>query len=425
MPKQFRVKQSSAAEPINAASEGSSNQQPSAAASTLHLDSAALATSIVSSSANSMFSNSSSDNPHGLSISNSDSSSGSSSSSSSSTSSSSSASSSSISAPSRKSVSQQTAVPASDDSGDILTIRHAASVLSSLLKRWTSDDDTHTSMEKDSSTAAPDLDILNNKLINLLQQYQEAESAVYSPEEHTSRTLTAVDSEPTDDPLSVLEETLEEDEYSFLAPHSQPKQAESNQQSYSYATRSQTTEDQEIQITRVRPAPLPLFEEVLQTTSSSSSEELPDSNTPRTVKEPPVYVDDEMEQYYLNHLKTFLQDRWVALLQSSFQWFLTTYLEEQHPKLREELTKLFLRHLSPPLLIDSTEATSYYWHLSTMGDIENIFSILALNVVQSACSEASCERVFSSAKRIVGDRRQSLHLSTLSVLVHAALYKEY
>ena len=420
--KQFRVKQVRITGAVDAATTDTSDDQLVGAARSLHSDSSSTVSATVSSSSNSLLSSSSSDNPQTFFTSNGDTEACSSSSSSSSSDSSSSLSPSSI---------QTVPKQASDTTADataILTIRYASSVLSNLLSKWASDDDHQEAMQEVSPSPTPHLQILNQKLIDLLQQYQEAESAVHTPEE-SSDTITqpAADSDQTEDPLSFLEETLEVDDYSFIAPHhSQPNQTVSNQQSYSYSTRSQTTADEEIQITRIRPPPSPILEPAYPTTSSSSStEDRTDSNPLRTVKDPPVYVDDEMEQHYLSQLNSFLQEQWVSLLKSSFQWLLRSCLEEQHPKLREELTKLFVRHLSPPLLVDITDPTSYYWNLATMGEIETIFSILALNVVRSSCSEASCERVFSAAKRIVGDRRQSLHLSTLSVLVHAALYREY
>ena len=324
----------------------------------------------------------------------------------------------------------------SPELSSLLTIPHASLLLEKLIKSCTQEEqDKEEPPDEQPHSLNPSLPILNERLIALLHQLQECESTLIQQDSipNASSEQTNDDGQP-DDPFTLLEQTLQESSYSFIIPHNS-QQIESTQQSQShpYGTRTQAMLHEDVQIIRVRPPPCTIIEPVPATRTSSSSSssssmsscpEEVDPNPQRTVKNPPPYVDDEMEKLYLNQLKTFIEEGWMELLINSFHCYLNTCLEAVHPEIIERLMQCFIQHLSPPLRIQLLNPSKYYWHLSTIGDIENLFSIFSLNLIRSACSEASCERVFSCAKRVVGDQRHSLHLSTLSVLVHAALYEQ-
>ena len=142
-----------------------------------------------------------------------------------------------------------------------------------------------------------------------------------------------------------------------------------------------------------------------------------------SVREQPSFINDEIERIHLANILAAFQDHWEQRLKEQFCKFLDCYMLDKTPSVISRLTEIFEQSLTSREPEEIRDVTAYYWTLSLAGEGEALYAYVATCITNSACSEASCERIFSTVKWVVGDRRYRLQLSTLTVLVHAILYK--
>ena len=141
------------------------------------------------------------------------------------------------------------------------------------------------------------------------------------------------------------------------------------------------------------------------------------------MKQQPAYTNDETEKVHLSNLREALEGNWAERLEQGYRDFLENHLLETNPGVISQLVDIMRHSLAPARDGEIMDANSYYWSMSLNGDVEALFGYIAANIADAVCSEASCERVFSIVKWIIGDRRYALKLRTLEVLVRLVFEK--
>ena len=139
----------------------------------------------------------------------------------------------------------------------------------------------------------------------------------------------------------------------------------------------------------------------------------------------PEAKSEDEEVYYYQSLLTLIQDNWNGRVINGFQSLSKTVLGQLSEETRGTVEKEFLQFLSsPPPFRCVLDPTVFYRSFGSLSISKQLFSYVALSVVNSPCSECSCERVFSLVKWIVGDRRRQLRLRTLSLLLQVIVNME-
>ncbi|KAH7829920.1 uncharacterized protein MONOS_2297 [Monocercomonoides exilis] len=131
-----------------------------------------------------------------------------------------------------------------------------------------------------------------------------------------------------------------------------------------------------------------------------------------------LQCDSTIENEALEQTQKAVFDDWYPRLIVAFNEVTNIILQGMDDILISGCKALFRRSLlvQDDAVIED-DPYVYYEELALKGDMETVYSNFAFNLIASPCSEAFCERMFSKARRIVGDRRHSLSLISLNTLM--------
>ena len=151
---------------------------------------------------------------------------------------------------------------------------------------------------------------------------------------------------------------------------------------------------------------------------SEEDEELIEFGSTKSIFES-QFVSDSEEKKLINNFYNLLTVDWSFRLNSAFNYYLKSRLQDSSQNIIESLCNLFKQRLSR-FIQQKPLPTSfmYYYSQSFLDPLSVLYSYLAVTLINSSCSEVSCERVFSKAKWIVGDRRKKLSVKSLNSLLH-------
>ena len=140
----------------------------------------------------------------------------------------------------------------------------------------------------------------------------------------------------------------------------------------------------------------------------------------------PKYKNDIEEQQLITSIICCATGYWSLRLRSAFKDMLGKLL----PTLDSESLHLMEREFEDFITPNSkrqilTDSYAFHYHLGASSHPSKLFNFQAWCVLSAGCSESSCERIFSLAKWIVGERRCRLKLQTISHLLHILCNSQY
>ena len=133
----------------------------------------------------------------------------------------------------------------------------------------------------------------------------------------------------------------------------------------------------------------------------------------------PTYTTDAEEYNLIGSLICCATDYWYVRMCPAF----ISLVGKIMPTLDVESAKLLQTEFEQFITPSSNrrimkDAFAFHYHLGTVSHPSKLFNFQAWCLLSAGCSEASCERIFSLAKWIVGDRRCRLKLETIAHLLH-------
>ena len=134
----------------------------------------------------------------------------------------------------------------------------------------------------------------------------------------------------------------------------------------------------------------------------------------------PEYTSDTQEREYLSLIHDLTSNYWCELLPIGFSKVLDTLLPSAEARTKQTLELEFQRYLNqrcinPEAFSDSYSMLSaYVWR----GECSMLFGFIGCCLEGAGCSESSCERIFSYSRWVIGDRRGSMKLATISRILH-------
>ena len=139
------------------------------------------------------------------------------------------------------------------------------------------------------------------------------------------------------------------------------------------------------------------------------------------------YISDFHEEELIAILLNFTRSDWSARLFTAFSDYCHAVAPHLPPDAERDVQQSFLSWITPAQsTADRIHPDPYVAHCSqtTKGSGKALFSYMSWCLVSAACSEASCERLFSLARWIVGDRRGRLMVSTITDILRTLLTKD-
>ncbi|KAH7831698.1 uncharacterized protein MONOS_7918 [Monocercomonoides exilis] len=128
---------------------------------------------------------------------------------------------------------------------------------------------------------------------------------------------------------------------------------------------------------------------------------------------------EEKERQSMKQIENTLFVDWFPRLDAYFSKYAKKVLVGMEKEYSEGCKLLFERQMrSKPDDLYENNPEIYYQVLAAYGNIQTVYSGLCLSLIVSPCSEASCERVISRIKNIIGDQRYSLNMQTLEAILH-------
>ncbi|KAH7817342.1 uncharacterized protein MONOS_15422 [Monocercomonoides exilis] len=128
---------------------------------------------------------------------------------------------------------------------------------------------------------------------------------------------------------------------------------------------------------------------------------------------------EEKETQSMKQIENTLFVDWFPRLDAYFSKYAKKVLGDMEKEYSEGCKLLFERQMrSKPDDIFENNPEIYYQVLAAYGNIQTVYSGLCLSLIVSPCSEASCERVISRTKNIIGDQRYSFNMQTLEAILH-------
>ena len=127
-------------------------------------------------------------------------------------------------------------------------------------------------------------------------------------------------------------------------------------------------------------------------------------------------LDREIE--IINLIVSRIHGDWELGLRSGFEKYVEKVLSTKNTTDKEELKQLFQVSLSSYSAPPVSQNPFVYYERMQVANTRNItYSVICMSLLNASCSEASCERVFSILRYIVGDRRRSLTKRRLNDLL--------
>eukprot|EP00770_Monocercomonoides_exilis_P003502 MONOS_3483.1-p1 / transcript=MONOS_3483.1 / gene=MONOS_3483 / organism=Monocercomonoides_exilis_PA203 / gene_product=unspecified product / transcript_product=unspecified product / location=Mono_scaffold00082:99855-100860(+) / protein_length=305 / sequence_SO=supercontig / SO=protein_coding / is_pseudo=false len=132
-----------------------------------------------------------------------------------------------------------------------------------------------------------------------------------------------------------------------------------------------------------------------------------------------IEFNEEKEKTILQEIQNLLYTNWFPRLDRSFTNYARSVLKDYG---NNSITacKLFFENQmkSKPEEMLEKDPEIFYNVIAEFGNLQSLYSGLCLSLILSPCSEASCERIISKIKNIIGDKRNSISLQTLEALLH-------
>ena len=259
-----------------------------------------------------------------------------------------------------------------------------------------------------------ELDMINPVIKSLLEQCDRILTSLSLPAERSKPPSTSESTEDDEtDFVDLLTEELDQQSRSlslFISESSKDK-------AYSPPSTSTLPPVSHIYSTRTRGfTTVPDTDEPIITSAGemeSTRQQL------ANIRKPPPYKNEVGEREYISCLQSLIEQDWEQRVMHGFIHFLSEHLISKAESLHTGLVGMLESFLSPPLISTQQNSEKFYWMLSLGTPLQALFAYLASIIIHSPCSEASCERIFSTAKNIIGDRRYSMKLTTLTILVQA------
>ena len=133
---------------------------------------------------------------------------------------------------------------------------------------------------------------------------------------------------------------------------------------------------------------------------------------------PEQFTSMEREKELITSIITRIHGDWEPGLLVGFDRYLDHVLSTKNPTDKTELKHLFETSLSPYSAPPVSRNPFVYYERMQVGSTRNItYSVICMSLLNASPSEASCERIFSILRYIVGERRRSLTKRRLNDLL--------
>ena len=133
----------------------------------------------------------------------------------------------------------------------------------------------------------------------------------------------------------------------------------------------------------------------------------------------PPYVSAEGERQLISDIYSLCTNFWNVRIEHAFAYSMEIIFPTATEDTRRKLHSCFLSFIAPSSQYeDISDPLAFHYHSGRKDNASRLFNFQAWCLLSAGCSEASCERIFSIIKWIIGDRRGKLKLETITHILH-------